>query len=258
MHGGDSFAMHEFTKYKILVCYDGAPFSGWQIQPNSPSIQEHIEKALSTCTGTSPRVIGSGRTDSGVHALAQVAHFSLPKPIDKYRTLHSLNALLPPEIRILSLEKALPTFHAQISAKRKIYRYHLHLDPIECPFKRAKSTHIRGPFDRNLFTQAASAFVGTHDFRSFTNESTLKDPKKSSTRTIYRLDIFDEPGGIYVEVEGNGFLYKMVRNIVGTLLDIAQGKMSLGELEGIFQKKDRRAGGRCAPPHGLFLAKVIY
>lgn len=243
-------------RYKLTLSYDGTAYAGWQVQPNGVTIQELLERTLKLLLGSPIRVTGSGRTDSGVHAYEQVAHFDSQNPLDSSRIHHSLNKLLPPDIRILKLEECSDTFHARFSARGKIYRYHIYLDPIRSPFKTKTSHHVKGPFDLELLKRGAEHFIGTHDFRSFTNESSSQ--KKSTTRTIYRLDVIEEPGGLYLEFEGNGFLYKMVRNIVGTLLDIAQGKIALEELKSVFEKRDRRAAGRAAPPQALFLVKVIY
>lgn len=245
-------------RYKLLIAYNGASFAGWQIQPNALSIQEAIEKALATLLKTPTRIHGSGRTDSGVHAKNQVAHFDYDGAIDLFRTQRSLNGILPYEIRILALEKAPQNFHARFDAKGKIYHYHLHLDPVLDPFKKPFSCHIKTPFDRALFEQAARHFIGKKDFYSFTNESTLLGGKRSSIRTIKRLDIIDEPGGLRLEFEGDGFLYKMVRNIVGTLLDVAAGKTPPDAIPQIMAARDRRAAGAAAAPQALFLMKVLY
>ncbi|MEX0962119.1 MAG: tRNA pseudouridine(38-40) synthase TruA [Simkaniaceae bacterium] len=245
-------------RYKLTISYDGTSYGGWQIQPNTPTIQASIEAALKTCLGSDVKVIGSGRTDQGVHAHAQIAHFDAPKPLEEKKVQYSLNGILPKCIRIHTLELVSDDFHARFSAKRKIYTYHLFTSPVRPPFLRLTSYHVRGRFDKELFMQASKRFIGTHDFTSFTNESTIKHPRKNAIRTIYRLDIIEDTDGLMIEIEGNGFLYKMVRNIVGTLLDIAKGKISIENLDLIFTGKDRKLAGKSASPQGLFLKKVIY
>jgi len=241
--------------YKLIIAYDGTPYGGWQIQPNSVSIQSLIEKALHLILRKETPIIGSGRTDAGVHAKGQVAHFSAEEGLDLFKLRGSLNGILPPDIRILKLETVPDSFHARYSAVSKEYHYHLHLDAMMDPFRRLYALHVQSPLDLELMRQGALRFVGTHDFTSFANEGgSAKDP----VRTIFRLDICNVPGGVRLEFEGNGFLYKMVRNITGTLLDVARGKLSLEELDQIFAAKDRSAASAPAPPHGLFLMKVDY
>ncbi|MDX8430624.1 MAG: tRNA pseudouridine(38-40) synthase TruA [Candidatus Algichlamydia australiensis] len=242
-------------RYKLHIAYDGKPYSGWQIQPNAPSIQQTIENALTTLLKKPTAVHGSGRTDAGVHAHKQVAHFDAPL-LDTFRIKRSLNGLLPATIRILTLEKTDPDFHARFSAKGKIYHYHLHLDPVLNPFKNGYCYHVRAPFNYPLLTQGIPYFIGTKDFAAFTNQSAIQN--RTSIRTIYRLDPIPEPGGLRLEFEGNGFLYKMVRNIVGTLLDIAADKLKPAEIPKIMETRDRRSAGRAAPAHALFLHEVLY
>lgn len=243
------------TLYKLIIAYDGTNYSGWQIQPHAQSIQRCIERALGTILQTSVRVIGAGRTDSGVHALAQCAHFIHPDAICCEKVLLSLNGLLPKDIRVLQLEAVEDSFHARYSAKRKIYHYHLHLEQPPDLFKRRFAYCPRFPIDIDLLERATHAFVGTHDFTTFSNRG---GTHKSAVRTLHRLSVVEEPGGIRLEFEGNGFLYKMVRNIVGALLDICRGKLGVEEIPALFAAKDRRKGAQAAPPEGLFLAEIIY
>lgn len=241
-------------KYKILVAYNGEPFVGWQLQLTGPSIQGKIEEALFCLLKEKIRVIGSGRTDSGVHALGQVAHFITEKEMGPY-ACYQLNALLPKEIRILSMEVVPFHFHAQKSAKRKIYHYHLWLDPVVDPFSAPFRLHIRGKFDLKRMGEAAPLFVGTHDFASFANAGTHP---KNTIRTLYRLDIVPQVGGVRLEFEGNGFLYKMVRNIVGLLIEVGKGKREIADVPTLIEAKDRRLSASAAPPQALFLMQVHY
>ncbi len=245
-------------KYRLIVAYDGTEFGGWQVQPNAVSIQSLIELSLSTILRVPTPILGSGRTDAGVHAYGQAAHFLTEKPIDTCRTLASLNGLLPNTIRILSLEPVPADFHARFSATSKIYHYRLHLDPVPDPFKRHYAYHVPHPVDLNLLKRAEEKFIGTHDFTSFANEAASGSASKGAVRTLYRLCVIDEPGGARLEFEGNGFLYKMVRNIVGTLLDVCAGKIKEEEIPAILAAKDRKKAGRAAPAHGLYLFEVNY
>ena len=245
-------------KYKLTVAYDGTLYGGWQVQINAISIQALLEKALSTILRTPTSATSSGRTDAGVHARGQVAHFITELPLDLIRLQRSLNGILPPDIRILSVEEAAPDFHARYSAVSKEYHYHLHLERTTDPFKRLYAYHDYSPLDLDKMKMAASCFVGTHDFTTFANEASKGSAAKNPVRTITRLDLCLEPGGIRLEFEGNGFLYKMVRNITGTLLEVARGKISVDEIPKLFEAKDRRIAPPAAPPHGLFLMKVNY
>lgn len=244
--------------YKLTIAYDGTAYVGWQVQPNGISVQELIEKALQTIVREEVKVIGAGRTDAGVHALGQVAHFHSDKEIDAYKFLRSMNGLLPKDIRILSVEHVADSFHAQYCAESKIYRYHLFLDQVLNPFKRQTVWHYPFPFDVKLLRLGAEAFIGTHDFTSFANEAHSGVAAHDAVRTLSRIDIIEEQGGIALEFEGDGFLYKMVRNMVGTLVDCAAGKCTAEKIAQILAAKDRRLAGMAAPPQGLFLVKVKY
>lgn len=244
--------------YALAIAYDGTAYCGWQIQPNGVSIQELIQDKVSILTRTPTQVIGSGRTDAGVHALGQVAHFHSHFIQDLYRFHGSLNALLPPDIRILNVHEVPSSFHAQYSALGKTYHYRLHLDRVSDPFKRLYSFHVKEKINLDILQSAALMLLGTHDFTSFANEAHQGSAAKDAVRTLKRLDIIHEPGGIRLEFSGDGFLYKMVRNMVGTLLEIGMEKRSLKELPVILEAKDRRVAGQTAPPHGLFLIGVDY
>ena len=246
------------TKFKLLIAYDGTNYNGWQVQSNATSIQTLLEEALSIALQHPIKIVGSGRTDSGVHALEQVAHFSHEHPINLNKLAFSLNGLLPIDIRVKSIASVPADFHARYSAKGKIYRYHLHTGRIINPFKRLYSYHLPYPIDLDLLKEAAKYFIGKHDFTSFSNEAHRGSASRDAVRTIKRLDIIENGDELCLEFEGDGFLYKMVRNIMGTLLDVARGKIPVERIPVIFNATDRRAAGACAPPQGLFLVKVIY
>lgn len=238
-------------RFKMLIAYDGSHLSGWQVQPNAPSVQGEIEKALALLLRHPVSIVGSGRTDAGVHAMGQTAHFDA----DEMPKLHALNSLLTKDIRIIKIEEAKDSFHAQYSATGKIYHYHLWLDPVADPFSYKYSYKVPFPISTDLLAEAATLFVGTHDFKSFSN---LGSSVKTTVRQLRRLDIVQERGGLRLEFEGGGFLYKMVRNIVGTLLEVASHQRKVADIAELFAAKDRRAVGVCAPAHGLFLMQVKY
>jgi tRNA pseudouridine38-40 synthase len=242
----------------MTIAYDGSNYSGWQIQPNGLSIQEVIQKALGIALRTSCHVTGAGRTDAGVHALGQVAHFVYDDAIDLVKLQRSLNGLLPQDIRINSIEEASPDFHACHSATGKIYRYHVHFDRVLDPFTRLYSWHLFEPIDLELLKRATESFIGTRDFTSFANEAHKGCAARNAVRTIDRITHIPAARSICLEFEGNGFLYKMVRNIVGTAMSVAMGKRPLASIADIFAAKDRRKADAAAPPHGLFLVQVFY
>lgn len=245
-------------RYKLTIAYDGTAYSGWQVQPNGTAIQPFVQKALEVILRSPIDLTGSGRTDAGVHARGQTAHFDAPLEIDPSRLRVSLNALLPSDIRILQVDLTAPDFHARYSATSKIYHYHLHLDPVIDPFVRLYRHHIFGPCDLGKMRDAIPHFLGTRDFRSFANEPNRGSASRDSIRTLFRLDLVEQKGGVRLEFEGNGFLYKMVRNITGCLLDVGAGKLSPQDILPIFEAKDRRSASFSAPPQGLFLMEVRY
>ncbi len=245
--------------YKLTIAYEGTHYSGWQIQPNASSVQQHIQEALAVILKTDKiGIIGSGRTDAGVHARAQIAHFQSEEQLNLHRLLVSLNGLLPHDIRIMQVELASSNFHSQYSAIGKEYHYHLYLNRVMNPFQRFYSWHLLRKINVDLLKQASRLFIGTHDFTSFANEAHAGTAAHDPVRTLYRLDTIEVEGGLRLEFEGDGFLYKMVRNIVGTLVDVASNKKTLEEIDRIFAAKDRRLAGMAAPPQGLFLVRVDY
>jgi len=241
--------------YRILLSYDGTRYSGWQIQPKGDTIQQRLQEALLTLLRHPVTVIGSGRTDGGVHALGQVAHFHSPKEIDCYRMIASLNGLLPKDIRVYNVESTHPTFHAQYSALSKTYHYQIVNAPIMLPNRRLYALHVPELLDRSLLREGARLLIGRHDFTSFANVQTKN---RDNVREMYRLDIADDGKELRFELEANGFLYKMVRNIVGTLMEVGHGQRSLEQLALLIEGKDRRLAGRAVPPQGLFLVHVNY
>ncbi len=245
-------------RYKMRLAYDGADFCGWQFQPNGVSIQMTLQEALNVLLQDDVRVRGAGRTDTGVHALEQVAHFTASTDIDISKLLRSLNGVLPRTIRVLEISVAEEGFHAQYSAIGKIYHYHITFGLTQSPFHRWTRWHVKYKVDVERLRQAAEYFVGTHDFSSFANQQNSGSAGRNPVRTIRRLDVVEEDGGLRLEFEGNGFLYKMVRNIVGTLLEVATRKRPIDDIARLLEAKNRRLAGQVAPAHGLTLVKVLY
>lgn len=243
--------------YRMVIAYDGTDYGGWQIQPNAITIQEVLQKTLGQILQQPVMVTGSGRTDAGVHALGQVAHFSIDKDIDIVKLLNSTNSLLPKDIRVRLLENAPDGFHSRYSTRSKTYHYHI-TTGVRDPFRRRYSAYFPYAFDVEAVRKAAACFVGTHDFTTFANESAEGSASRDAVRELYRLDVIDEGHGYRFEFEGEGFLYKMVRNIMGTLLEVGSGKLSAKDIEPLFQARDRRKAGKTAAPEGLFLIRVDY
>lgn len=245
-------------KFKLTVAYDGTQYGGWQIQSNALSIQELLERAISTVLREKVTLVGAGRTDAGVHAQGQTAHFTTNVLPDLKILQLSSNALLPKDIRILDLVEVSNDFHARYHATGKIYHYRLHLSRTNDPFKRLYSYHVPYVLDLAALEKAAAYFVGTHDFTSFANEAHQGCAAKDPVRTLHRLSLCEEEGGVRLEFEGEGFLYKMVRNVVGTLLDVARGKLPHENIPSIFAARNRCEASMAAPPEGLCLMKVLY
>lgn len=245
--------------YKLLISYDGTHYSGWQIQPNANSIQQHLQEALQKILGyPSPPIAGSGRTDAGVHALGQVAHFKMEHEVNERRLCASFNGLLPQDIRVKYVEQVPLSFHSRYSAIGKEYHYHIYLDRVMDPFRRLYCWHLLRHLDLEVLQEGAQLFVGTHDFTSFANEAHAGSAAHDAVRTLYRLEMYPILGGFRLEFEGDGFLYKMVRNIVGTLVDVASSKKTLEDIPRLFSVKDRRQASQAAPAKGLFLMRVDY
>lgn len=244
------------VRYKLLISYDGTDFSGWQIQPNSPTIQAEIERALSLYCREEIRLIGSGRTDAGVHATGQVAHFTSSKKLSA-TDLVSLNAILPHAISLRKIEHVNDTFHALCSAKRKCYTYHIYNGKHPGPFLRRYAAAVWDPIDINRLRAASKLFIGKIDFASFANVCKHR-MGKSTVRHLFAIDVDQEGPCITLTFEGEGFLYKMVRNLVGGMLLVATGKMEIEELKEILESKQRTKAIPCADARGLFLRRVDY
>ena len=241
---------------RLLIEYDGTDFAGWQKQPHKETIQGAIEAVLKKITRKKISIYGAGRTDSGVHALGQVCNFTTddPRPVDEWRRI--LNFHLPYSIRILESAYVPEKFHSQKSATVKTYEYRIVNGPVASALHRNTTLHFPRPVDWDLVRIAAKDLIGTHDFRSFQG---ARATVKSTTRTIYSLEIIDKGLGLYgIRVCSNGFLKQMVRAIAGTLLAVGERKIDAHSMPEILSKCDRRAAGPTAPACGLFLIKVLY
>jgi tRNA pseudouridine38-40 synthase len=242
-------------RYKCTVAYDGSAYHGFQLQLNAFTVQEALEKALSTMHKQPRKIYGSGRTDAGVHAKGQVFHFDSELDIEPERWTRAFNTILKRDIRILETVKVEPNFHARFNVRKKEYRYFIQTSPIEDPFRRLYAYHVHQALNLTAMQEAAQSFLGEHDFTAF---SSAKSEKKNRVRTIYRLELIPSDDEIMVICEGNGFLYNMVRIMVGTLIEIGQGKKEVEQVQQALIEKDRNLVGQTVPAHGLTLWQVTY
>jgi tRNA pseudouridine38-40 synthase len=244
-------------RLKLIVAYDGAPFAGWQSQSHRNTVQDHLERAFERVTSGAERVHGAGRTDAGVHALAQCAHVDISnKFLPPDRWIKALNALLPPAIRVLRCRNVSKDFHARLSAKGKIYRYRIWTAPILPPSEYGRAWHIAQPLDLKTLKSAAKHFVGTHDFATFA--ANRGKPEPSTIRTINSVRVRQKGPCVTIEFHGNGFLYKMVRLMVGALVKCALGKMRIEEITSRLHSGKIASARFVAPAEGLYLVRVRY
>jgi tRNA pseudouridine38-40 synthase len=241
--------------YKMLVAYDGTAYRGWQVQPGSETIQGRLGEALSDMAKTTVDITGAGRTDAGVHALGQAAHFRLERAIPTEGILRGINSMLPRDIRILAVEEAPSEFHARYSARSKTYRYYLERDPVPLPFRSRFVVHHPHELSLEALDSAARLFVGEHDFAAFRASSC---GAKTTTRQIFESRWFTEGTELVYEVSGTGFLHHMIRNMVGTLLEIGNGKRDVASITELFESGDRNQAGPTAAAKGLHLIRVDY
>jgi tRNA pseudouridine38-40 synthase len=243
-------------RLKLIVAYDGAPFAGWQSQSHRNTVQDHLERAFERITGEAVRVHGAGRTDAGVHALEQCAHVDVSKFLPAARWIKALNALLPSAIRVLRCRYASKDFHACLAAKGKIYRYRIWTAPILPPFEYRHAWHIAQSLDPKILKSAAKRFVGTHDFASFA--ANRGKPEPSTIRTINSVRVGQKGPCITIGFDGDGFLYKMVRLMVGTLVKCALGKMHIEDITSRLHSGKVGSDRFVAPAEGLYLVRVRY
>lgn len=239
----------------LVLAWDGTAYHGWQRQKEHPSVQAALEEAVRRITGEAVPVVGSGRTDRGVHALGHAAHVTLRSAIAPEKLQRALNAVLPPDIRVLAVRERPLSFHARFSAKGRWYRYYLYNAEPVSPFWVRYAWHYPRPLDLGRIRRALAALKGTHDFTSF---CALKDENPSKVRTLRRATVRTEGPLVVFDLEADAFLYNMVRVIVGTLVRTDPSELTPRRMREILERKDRRAAGETAPAHGLFLMRVMY
>ena len=246
-------------KLKLTIAYDGTAYQGWQVQKIGLGVQQRMEEAATRIFPGATRLSGSSRTDAGVHALGLVATLEIPKtqlrmPLRK--VILALNAHLPEDIRVMSVQRVPLEFHARFQALGKQYRYSIWNHPAMNPLLRTQAWHVPVALDVAAMKKAARAFVGRHDFRSFaaTHPYEIED----TIRTVSRCELRRSGPLLTVIIEGDGFLYKMCRGMAGTLMQVGRGRFKVEEVEAMLAARDRRAAGMSAPAHGLVLHKVFY
>jgi tRNA pseudouridine38-40 synthase len=241
---------------KLLIEYDGTNYQGWQVQPKGPTIQGILEEKIGLLTGQPVQLFGSGRTDSGVHALGQVAHFKTQSQMDIHTIQRALNSLLPHDIVIQKAEEVDEGFHARKHSKSKIYEYRILNRNLRSAFHRGYVWHIPQKLNLTEMKKATQSLIGEHDFSAF---RTVGSPTRTTVRRVIRAEWKrGRDGLIRFEIEANGFLKQMVRSIIGTLVEIGKGRMEASEIREILNSRDRKEAGPTAPAQGLFLKEVKY
>ena len=246
-------------KYKLVIAYDGTAYEGWQVQKIGTGVQEIVEAALAKLFPSAPRLHSSIRTDTGVHAIGMVAHFEAPRPearLTPRKLSLALNAHLPADVRVVSAARARPAFHARFDARGKQYRYFVWNHAAMNPLLRHAAWHVPRKLDLRRMRAAAKWFVGRHDFQSFSSNPGYK--KQTTVRTLSRCEVKRAGAQFTFTIEGDGFLYKMCRGIVGTIVQAGLGKFPPDDVQAMLAKADRRVAGMTAPAHGLVLWKVFY
>ena len=261
----------ESKRLKLTIAYDGQPWLGWQSLSSGRGVQDQIERAFLISTGQTVRLHGSGRTDSGVHALAQTAHVDVSAALKMPPAswVSALNAALPPSIRVTACEEAAPRFHARFDARGKIYRYRVWRPRILDPFQAGRAWHVFGPLDEDALRRCAAIVRGTHNFARFSaNRGGISDEERREdeaalTRTLARVDVSTQAGGlrdpvVEIELEGDGFLYKMARMIVGSMIHVARGRESEAWFRDLIENPAGLKTNQSAPADGLYLVRVLY
>jgi tRNA pseudouridine38-40 synthase len=256
-----AIAHHSPTRYiKLTIAYDGTDFHGWQMQKNKPTVQGEIINVLRRLTQENITLHGAGRTDAGVHALGQIGSFRTQSTLTAAEFQRALNAILPPTIRIVQTEETGPQFNARWSAKGKIYRYRIYRGKVVPPHVYRYVLHYPFPLNEEAMREATTRFVGTHDFSSFaaSTGSEEDDKERSMDREVYAAELLRSPDNeeLIFTIRGRSFLRYMVRKIVGTLLDVGRGKLSVDDVERLFALKDRSKSGPTVPAQGLTMVEV--
>jgi len=246
--------------FKLTIAYDGTDFHGWQVQRNKPTVQGEIVSVLRHLTQEDTQLLGAGRTDAGVHALGQVGSFRTQSGLSALEFHRAMNALLPPTIRIVAVEETGPDFSARWSAKGKVYRYRIYRGKVVPPLLWRYVLHYPFPLDEDAMRDAAVRFVGMHDFTSFAASTGSEDDDKERNmqREIFSTELRRTEDGeeLWFTVHGRSFLRYMVRKMVGTLLEVGRGKLTPGDVDKLYELKDRSKSGPTVPPHGLFMVTV--
>jgi tRNA pseudouridine38-40 synthase len=251
-------SLRDLPNWRVVLEYDGTDFEGWQVQPGARrTVQGVLEEAFARLARGGPvAVFGAGRTDAGVHAEGQVASVRAATRLDPSALERALDALLPPDLAVRALAPAPAAFHARRDARSKLYVYRVWTGPARSPLRERFSLRVRRPLDLAALRRAAAQLVGTHDFASF---RAAGGSGRTSVRTLTRLDLVGEPGGeLRFELEGTGFLRHMVRNVVGTLLEVGRGRRCADAIPALLAARDRRQAGPTAPARGLTLVRVDY
>ncbi len=248
--------MINVKNYKMIIQYDGSRYLGWQRLPKSDrTIQGKLEDVISEMCKKEIKIVGSGRTDAGVHALGQVANFKADISMTENEIQEYINHYLPKDILVSEIQEVSDRFHSRYNALKKVYTYQLYTEEYQSPFYRKYSWHIKEPLDMFAIDKAIDILQGTHDFLGF---SSVKKPTKSTTRTLYSISYVKEGPILSFTFTGDGFLHNMVRIIMGTLVEVGQQKMSIEDVGKVLQDKIRAEAGITCPPHGLFLSRVYY
>lgn len=242
-------------RIKLIVAYDGTEYSGWQIQPEAPTIEMYLDKAIRELTGENVHVTGASRTDAGVHAYGNVAVFDTESTIPGDRFTFALNRFLPDSIVIQDSWEVSGDFHPRHCNTRKTYEYRILNTTVPMPQKRNFTWHVTGSIDIEKMKEAAAYIVGEHDFKSF---CCVRTQAESTVRTIYSLEVLQEGSEIIIRIKGNGFLYNMVRIITGTLIQVGKGRFKPEYVKQMLEAKDRTVAGQTAPPQGLTLVGIEY
>ena len=244
------------NNYKITIQYDGTRYKGWQGQNSTGlTIQGKIEAVLGQMAGHAVEVIGSGRTDAGVHAKGQVANFHIEEHFTEEKILSYLNHYLPDDIAVIAVEQVDERFHSRYAAKKKTYRYHIHMGEISDVFERKYEYQYEKTLDVERMKEAASYLIGTHDFTSFCGN---KKMKKSAVRCISKIEMKEIKGELQIDFTGDSFLQGMVRILVGTLVEVGEGKRKAEGIPAVLESRNREKAGFTAPPQGLILVSVRY
>ena len=243
------------ARIRLTVEYDGTNYSGWQRQENAVSVQQRLEEALSKLLRAEIRVTGASRTDAGVHALGQTAHFDTDSRIPPEKYAFALNTMLPDDIRVRASMAAAPDFHARFDARAKIYRYLIWNSPHASALLRLSHAHVMYPLDAARMDEEARSVIGTHDFKAFAASGSVA---KDTVRVIHDCRVARAGGEVMLLVRGSGFLYNMVRILAGTAIQVGCGKLEPGAIARVLDGKSRLSLGVTAPPHGLTLMRVFY